>query len=71
MSRYCLVGVDGNAFSVMGYVANAMKETEFSKEDIKAYREDCMSGNYNELLVKSMDMIEKCNEIAEEKFGSW
>lgn len=59
---YDLVGIDGNAFNVMGYVRRAMKECGFSKDEIEAYTKDATSGDYNHLLVVSMDIIDKCNE---------
>lgn len=58
---YNLVGIDGNAFNVMGYVRNAMRETGFSKKEIEAYTKDCMSGDYDRLLCISAEMIERCN----------
>lgn len=58
---YSLIGVDGNAFSVMGYVAKAMRECHKSKEEIDAYYKDAMSGDYNNLLCVSMDMLEILN----------
>lgn len=60
--EYSLIGVDGNAFSIMGYVRQAMKETGFTKDEIEAYIKDATSGNYDHLLVVSIDMIDKCNE---------
>ena len=60
--EYSLIGVNGNAFSIMGYVRQAMKETGFTKDEIEAYIKDATSGNYDHLLVVSRDMIEKCNE---------
>ena len=60
--RYSLIGVDGNAFAIMGYVVGAMRETGFSQDEIKAYREDAESDDYNHLLCVSADMIDKCNE---------
>lgn len=63
--EYCLIGVDGNAFNVMGYVRRAMKETGFTREEIEAYTKDATSGDYNHLLVVSIDMIDKCNEKGE------
>ena len=60
--KYTLVGVDGNAFSVMGYVSQCMKSEGMSQEEIKQYREDAMSGDYNHLLVVSQEMIEFLNE---------
>ena len=32
--KYNLVGIDGNAYSVMGYVIQAMKRERFSKSEI-------------------------------------
>lgn len=61
--HYDLVGVDGNAFSVMGYVVRAMKECRMSKEEQNAYKEKAMSGSYDNLLAVSLDTLEKCNEI--------
>lgn len=60
--KYNLVGVDGNAYAVMGYVRRAMRETGFTKEEIEEYTEDATSDDYNHLLVVSMDMVEECNE---------
>lgn len=35
--KYDLVGVDGNAWSVMGYVARAMENEGMSREEVSAY----------------------------------
>ena len=64
--KYDLVGVDGNAFAVMGYVLRAMKECKMSKGEQLYYQTKAMSSDYNNLLSVSMEMIDKCNEIAEE-----
>lgn len=64
--KYDLVGVDGNAFAVMGYVLKAMKECKMSKEEQSDYQTKAMSGDYNNLLTVSIEMIDKCNEITEE-----
>lgn len=64
MVRYNLVGIDGNAFSVMGYVTRAMREQKFTREEIAAYMADAKSSDYNHLLVCSMDMVDQCNERA-------
>jgi len=60
--KYCLVGVDGNAYSIMSYVTKAMKECEKSKEDIKKYQEDAMSSDYNHLICVSQEMIDSLNK---------
>lgn len=65
-NKYDLVGVDGNAFSVMGYVRRAMRESGFSREEIEGYIKDATSGDYNNLLCVSVDMIDKCNEKGEQ-----
>lgn len=61
--KYDLVGIDGNAFSVMGYVLKAMKECNMSKEEQSDYQTKAMSGDYDNLLAVSIEMIDKCNEI--------
>lgn len=63
MKAYTLVGVDGNAFAVMGYVRSAMKHAKMTKEDIDAYTKDATSSDYNHLLVVSCEMIDKVNEV--------
>lgn len=59
--KYNLVGIDGNAYSVMGYVIQAMKREGFSKSEIDDYKADAMSDDYNHLLSVSAEMIDKCN----------
>ena len=49
-----LVGEDGNAFSIMGRVAQAARRAGLSKEEIAAYRVEAMSGNYDNLLHVTM-----------------
>ncbi len=67
--KYTLVGIDGNAFAVMGYVRDAMRKEGCSLEEQKAYTEDAMSGNYSHLLCVSMNMIEKLNEKRQDEFS--
>ena len=62
--KYDLVGIDGNAFSVMGYVDKAMFEQGFTKAERTAYQKRAMSGDYDNLLCESVQMIDMCNEIA-------
>lgn len=62
---YDLVGINGNAFNVMGYVLTAMKEQGFSKKEQEAYTDAAMSGDYDHLICVSMDMVEQCNKRAE------
>lgn len=61
--HFSLVGVDGNAFAIMGYVCSAFKAC--GVENLRAeYQENAMSGNYDHLLAVSQEYITKCNRIA-------
>jgi hypothetical protein len=64
--KYDLVGVDGNAFAVMGYILKAMRECKMSKKEQSDYQTKVMSGDYDHLLAVSVEMIDMCNKIAEE-----
>lgn len=61
MAKYNLVGIDGNAYSIMGYVRNAMKNENKSKLEIDNYISDATSGDYNHLLLVSVTMIDELN----------
>lgn len=62
MKPYNLVGVDGNAFAVMGYVSNAMRRSGFSEKEEDEYLADAQSSDYDHLLYVSCQMVEKVNE---------
>ena len=61
---YSLIGIDGNALAVIGYVSNAMKQCGYSRDAINMYRTDAMSGDYNSLLSLSIQMIDNCNILS-------
>ena len=67
--KYNLVGVDGNAFAVMGYVVQCMKKEKMTAEEIKAYRDKAMSDDYNNLLATSFDIIEQLNDKRQDEFS--
>lgn len=67
--KYNLVGVDGNAFAVMGYVVQCMKKENMTAEEIKAYRDKAMSDDYNNLLATSFDIIEQLNDKRQDEFS--
>jgi len=50
-----LIGLDGNAFSLMGAFKNAARKQGRSQEEIKAVLDDCMSKDYNHLLSVLME----------------
>lgn len=64
--KFTLVGVDGNAFSVMGYVSQAMEICGKNAQEIKAYENDAMSADYNHLIAVSVDMLETLNAMQDE-----
>ena len=64
--KYSLVGVDGNSFSIMGKVRRWMRDEGLGKEEIDNYTKDATSGDYNHLLVVSIEMVDFLNEKYEE-----
>ena len=48
--KFSLIGVDGNAFSVMGYVRRALKHSGLS-DRVDEYTEKATSGDHNNSLV--------------------
>lgn len=63
MKAYTLIGINGNAYSIMGYVRNAMDDAKMTNDDIDAYIKDATSSDYNHLLAVSCEMIDCVNEI--------
>lgn len=63
MKAYTLVGINGNAYSIMGYVRDAMNDANMTNNDIDAYVKDATSSDYNHLVAVSCEMIDKVNEI--------
>ena len=63
MKAYTLVGINGNAYSIMDYVRVAMDDANMTNDDIDAYVKDATSSDYNHLVAVSCEMIDKVNEI--------
>ena len=53
-----LVGEDGNAFSIMAHVKQALRRAGADKEYIDKYLKEATSGDYNQLLVVSMEYVD-------------
>lgn len=75
--KYSIIGIDGNAFCIMGYVCTAMAREahrlgwnvdELAKQK-KAYMDDAMSSNYDHLVAISDKMIGRINEAMETDMG--
>ena len=64
--KYSLVGVDGNAFAVLGYTANALKTEGLSNLKEEMYQK-AMSSTYNNLLVVCSTYLDRANKKAMEK----
>lgn len=56
--RVRLTGSDGNAGAVMGAVTRALKRHGVPADEIDRYRQESMSGNYNELLQTAMRWVD-------------
>ncbi|EAI5618880.1 hypothetical protein B5L30_04855 [Campylobacter coli] len=52
-----LVGEDGNAFSILARVSNALKKVGVSKEEISQFQKEAMSNDYNHLLNVVQDWV--------------
>ncbi len=53
-----LVGHDGNAFSIMGCVKQALKRAGADKEYIDEYLTEASEKDYDDLLVVSMKYVD-------------
>ena len=67
--KYDLVGVDGNAFSVMRYTARALKN-EGLEDLVDEMRNKATSGDYNNLICVCLDYVTKANEAHEKKLSA-
>jgi hypothetical protein len=52
-----LVGLDGNAYSIMGRVSAALKEAGVAKEEIDEYYAESTSGDYDHLLQTAIKWV--------------
>ena len=53
---YSLVGVDGNAYAIMGHVVRIMKECGKTTDEVSEYIKQAKSSDYNHLVIVSEDM---------------
>ena len=62
-----LVGLDGNAFSLMGAFSSAARKQGWKKADIDKVIADCMSGDYDNLLrVLMANTVDTDDDFEEE-----
>jgi len=53
-----LVGLDGNAFAVLGAFQREARKQGWTPEEIATVRAEAMSGDYNHLLATIMDNVD-------------
>ena len=71
MKPFNLVGVDGNAFAIMGYTSNALKKAGL-RDKIEEMHSKATSGNYYHLIAVCDEYITLANEalgLTEDDYG--
>ena len=61
MAKFTLIGVDGNAFAVMGYTDHALRKAGLS-DKVKEMQSRAMSSDYNNLLCVCDEYVDMANE---------
>ena len=61
MARFSLIGVDGNAFAIMGYTSRALKRAGLA-DKVDEMLEKTKSGDYYHLVVVCDEYIDMANE---------
>lgn len=64
--KYSLVGVDGNAFGIMGYTGRALKQSGH-RDLVEKMQEEAMSGDYWNLIAVCDKYIDIANGDADEE----
>lgn len=65
MSKYTLIGVDGNAYAIMGYTSTALKREGLGNLEDEMM-EKATSGNYSHLIAVCAEYVQMANEKAVE-----
>jgi hypothetical protein len=66
-----LVGIDGNAFSIIGACMKAARKAKMPAEDIKMIQTEMMSGSYDHLLATALKYFAVEGEEDEEDEECW
>jgi hypothetical protein len=53
-----LVGNSGNAFAILGMVSKAMKRADIPEDEISKFKDEAMSGDYDNLLRVCMEWVD-------------
>ena len=62
-----LVGLDGNAFALIGVWRREAKRQGWTAEEIKTVTDEAMSGDYNKVLTTLMDNTQSEGEAEEQQ----
>ena len=54
-----LVGVNGNAYAIMGHFQKEARRNKWTQEEINLVLDEAKSGDYNHLLATIMDYCEE------------
>tara|TARA_R110002110_G_scaffold357346_1_gene566730 strand:- start:136 stop:387 length:252 start_codon:yes stop_codon:yes gene_type:complete len=66
-----LVGLDGNAFALMGAWKKTAQRAGRTPEEINAVIDDCTSGDYNHLLGVLVEHTASPPELLREESPKW
>ena len=58
--KMTLIGVDGNAFALMGAFSREARKQGWTNDEITVVTSECMKGDYDHLLRTLMDNIDDC-----------
>ena len=65
---FTLVGVNGNIFAVIGYVARCMRQVHCDRYEIDAFRRQVShQDSYDEALKICCEQVEECNKLYQEQ----
>lgn len=62
---YSLIGVDGNAFAILGYTVRALKQTGH-RDLVDKMHEEATAGDYNNLIAVCESYLEIANDSLQE-----
>jgi len=54
---YDLVGVDGNAYSILAFVKNALKHSKWCPKDIESVMSEMMRSDYDNLVATACAIL--------------
>lgn len=68
-----LVGMDGNAFSIIGNVSRELRRAGATQEEITAFQTEASAGDYDNVLVTAMKWTEPLTEDNgdEDEYDFW